>query len=319
MSFSHDIKKEMCAITLSNNEQKEACLLGMLMFLRQNDDRSTVTLNTECEETASLFEILIGEIVGTDIPVYTTTKTKNNNVTIIQKRVDDFYYAKKIYDYFIGLADCDLTDMDSYYFDCNDETFGAFCRGAFLVAGSITDPEKEYHIEITAPLKSLAQSLLERFNSLGFGFKISKRGNKYIVYSKESEILEDFITLTGATNFTLNLMNVKMMKEVKNKLNRISNCESANLNKTRDASIRQVADIKYVLEHRHQVDLSEEMLEIAELKLDDPETSLRELAEMVSTPITRSGVNHRLKKFSKLAEELRDKNGDILEMEGNDE
>ena len=311
MSFSHDIKNEMCNVTHANNEHIEACLLGMLMFLRPNEEKTSISFNTENDETAVLFEWLIGEIVGSHIPVFTTTKTRNNNVIIIQKKVEDFISTKKIYDYFINLADCDLTDMNSSYFYCDDQTLGAFCRGAFLVAGSITDPKKEYHLEMVSPYESLANSLVSKLSELGFVFKLSKRASKYIVYSKDSETIEDFLTFTGATTSCLEIMNVKVVKQVKNKVNRITNCEIANLNKTCDASKRQVADIKYVLAHRNQVDLSEEMLEIAELKLDDPETSLRELAEMVSTPITRSGVNHRLQKFSRLAKELREKNGDV--------
>ena len=317
MSFSYEIKTELCKFTRHSDYTKQACLMGMLVFLRQNDDRTTIVFNTENEDTAYLFEELIGEIVGTDIPVYTSTKTKSNGTTVIQKKITEFEYVKRIYDYFINLADCDLTSINSSYFDCDDETFGAFFRGAFLVAGSVTSPEKEYHLEISATLSSLADSVLNKLSEIGFIFKLSKRNGKYIIYSKESETIEDFLTFTGATDSTLKLMNIKVEKEIKNKLNRITNCDYANYNKTLDASRRQIEDISYVLEHIGQVDLSEEMLEIAELKLDDPETSLRELATMLSKPITRSGVNHRLQKFSRLADELREKNGEVKKEDDN--
>ena len=126
-------------------------------------------------------------------------------------------WSKKIYDYFINLADCDLTDMNSSYFYCDDQTLGAFCRGAFLVAGSITDPKKEYHLEMVSPYESLANSLVSKLSELGFAFKFSKRASKYIVYSKDSETIEDFLTFTGATTSCLEIMNVKVVKQVKNK------------------------------------------------------------------------------------------------------
>lgn len=310
MSFSYDIKTELCKVTRQNDSTMQACLLGMLVFLRQNGDKTSIVFNTENEDTAYLFEELIGVIVSSDISVFTSTKTKNNGVTVIQKRIDNPLQAKRVYDYFINLADCDLTTLDSTYFYCDDITLGAFFRGAFLVSGSITNPKKEYHIELSANSKELAYSAMEKLNELGFSFKISMRNSKYLIYSKDSETLEDFLTFTGATDSTLEIMNVKVAKQITNKLNRITNCENANLNKTLDASKRQIADINYVLGHKNQVELSDEMLEIAELKLDDPEASLRELAAALSTPITRSGVNHRLQKFSRLADELRQENGD---------
>ena len=313
MSFSQNIKTELCKITRKNDKTMQACLLGMLVFLRQNSDRTSIVFNTENEDSAYLFEELIGVIVGSDISVFTSTKTRNNGTTVIQKRIDNPLEAKRVYDYFINLADCDLNTLDSSYFYCDDITLGAFFRGAFLVAGSITNPKKEYHIELSASTKELADSALKKLTELGFSFKISKRNAKYVIYSKDSETLEDFLTFTGATDSTLEIMNVKVAKEITNKLNRITNCENANLNKTLDASKRQIADITYVLEHKNQVELSDEMLEIAELKLDDPEASLRELASMISTPITRSGVNHRLQKFTKIASELREENGDVYE------
>lgn len=318
MSFSYDIKTELCKITRQNDTTLQACLMGMLVFLRQNEDRTSIVFNTENEDTAYLFEELLGVVVGSDICVFTSTKTRNNGTMVIQKRIDNSADAKRIYDYFINLADCDLTSLDSNYFYCDDITLGAFFRGAFLVAGSITNPKKEYHIELSASNEILAKSALEKLNELGFSFKITLRNSKYIIYSKDSETLEDFLTFTGATDSTLEIMSVKVAKEITNKLNRITNCENANLNKTLSASKRQIADINYVLEHKNQVELSDEMLEIAELKLDDPEASLRELASMLSTPITRSGVNHRLQKFTQIANELREENGDEYREDDND-
>ena len=149
--------------------------------------------------------------------------------------------------------------------------------------------------------------------SRGVHFKLTHRKGSPLLYLKESEQIEDFLTLTGATKATLKLMDIKIVKEMRNKVNRTTNCETANLGKTVEASQAQVADIAYVKERRGLSYFDEDLQELAALRLENPECSLRELAGLLSVSISRSGVNHRLKRISEAAAKLR------MQEEGKDE
>ncbi len=183
---------------------------------------------------------------------------------------------------------------------------GAFFRGLFLLYGSVTNPEREYHLELGAPGEELAEEVLLLGQARGIHFKLTHRKGAALLYLKESEQIEDFLTLTGATKATLKLMDIKIVKEMRNKVNRATNCETANLGKTVEASQSQVADIAYIQARRGLSYLDEDLREVAALRLENPECSLRELAGMLAVPISRSGVNHRLKRISEAARKLRE-------------
>ena len=151
----------------------------------------------------------------------------------------------------------------------------------------------------------LAEEAFLLGKSAGMQWKISRRKGNFILYMKESEQIEDFLTWIGATKATLKLMDIKIVKGMRNKVNRATNCETANLDKTVSASRSQVADIAYIKERRGLSYLDEELRPLAELRLENPECSLRELAAMLNPPLSRSGVNHRLKRIQQAAQELR--------------
>lgn len=178
----------------------------------------------------------------------------------------------------------------------------AFLRGAFLSGGSVTDPEKNYHLEIINKNREMAQNLLKHMGGYGLNAKIIRRKGNFVVYLKEGEDIVDFLNVIGAHSALMELENVRILKEMRNNVNRIVNCETANLGKTVNASLRQIENIKLIKEKIGFGNLPRSLREIAELRLEHSDASLKELGEMLNPPLGKSGVNHRLRKLDRIAE-----------------
>lgn len=187
----------------------------------------------------------------------------------------------------------------------------AYLRGSFLVAGSITNPEKAYHLEIAVLSKAYAVQLQKMLTSFSVDAKIVERKKYYVLYIKEGSQIVDFLNIIEAHRALMELENVRIVKEVRNSVNRQVNCETANINKTVTAAAKQIEDIKYLQCKMGFSQLADGLREVAELRLDYPDVSLQELGGMLMSPLSKSGVNHRLRKISRIAEELREKNGNI--------
>jgi DNA-binding protein WhiA len=181
----------------------------------------------------------------------------------------------------------------------------AFIRGAFLATGSISDPKKTYHFEIVAPDEPKAIQLQEIINSFEIDAKIVTRKKYYVVYIKEGSQIVDLLNVMEAHVALMNLENVRILKEMRNSINRQVNCEAANINKTVMAASKQIEDILYIKEQTGLSELSEGMEVIANLRIEYPEASLKELGALLDPPIGKSGVNHRLRKLSIIADNLR--------------
>lgn len=184
-------------------------------------------------------------------------------------------------------------------------SLGVFTAGVFLACGSVNDPSKEYHLEFTVPEARLASKLSELLSDIGVTSGTVIRRGQFIVYIKDSESIEDTLTFIGAQQCTIELMNVKIYKDVRNKANRIANCDAANIDKVINAAMKQIDDIKLIDSMCGLDTLSDDLKEIALLRLENNEMSLQEIGESLSEPISRSGVNHRFKRISKIADELR--------------
>ena len=185
----------------------------------------------------------------------------------------------------------------------------AFIRGAFLVSGSISNPERSYHFEIVCSSMERAQQLGALIRPFGPDAKIVQRKKYYIVYIKEGAQIVDMLNIMEAHVSLMDLENIRIVREVRNKVNRKVNCEAANINKTVNAAVRQMEDIRYLLDGQGAEALPDGLSDIALLRLAHPDASLKELGEMLVPPIGKSGVNHRLRKLSQLAEDLRARQG----------
>lgn len=181
----------------------------------------------------------------------------------------------------------------------------AFLRGAFLCCGSMSDPKKGYHLEFVCNNMDQAEQLKNVIGSFDIEAKIVLRKKYYVVYIKEGSGIVDLLNVMEAHIALMNLENLRILKEVRNSVNRRVNCEAANINKTVKASTRQVDDILYIKEHYGFTRLPDNLREMAEVRLEYPDAPLKELGEYLNPPVGKSGVNHRLRKLSELADKIR--------------
>lgn len=185
----------------------------------------------------------------------------------------------------------------------------SYIRGAFMAAGSISDPEKGYHFEIVSWNEQAANQLIEKFSLFEIEAKKVERKGHIVIYIKEGAQIVDALNVMEAHNALMDLENVRILKEVRNSVNRQVNCETANINKTVNAAVKQVEDIEYIKVHMGLDELPLQLKEAARIRLEYPEAPLKELADLMCPPVGKSGINHRLRKLSQIAEDLREKNG----------
>ena len=181
----------------------------------------------------------------------------------------------------------------------------AFIRGAYLAAGSISDPNKFYHYEIVCEYEEDAVQLQELLLYFELDAKVIQRKRNYIVYLKEGNNITDVLNLMGAVVSQMNLYNIMILKGMRNDVNRKVNCETANLNKTIEAAVKQIRDIEYLRDTVGLESLSDGLRQVAYVRLENPDMNLKDIGERLNPTVGKSGVNHRLRKISEMAEQLR--------------
>ena len=182
----------------------------------------------------------------------------------------------------------------------------AFLRGVFLSSGSLTDPNKDYHFEISHADKEFAEILRELICGLGAEAKLVKRKKQFVVYVKDSGMISEILNVMGAHVAMMELENIRILKDLRNHVNRQVNCDSANINKALKAAGKQLDDIRYIREKTGFEGMPEELVETADLRERFPEASLAELVMYNGDSVGKSGLNHRLKRISAIAEKLRE-------------
>ena len=314
MSFASEIKKE-----LINIESDKCCYRAELSaIIRMNSELSvgknflTLDVQTENAAIARRIYILIKETYNyrIELLVRKKMKLKKNNVYIVRLKekvtelLEDLKLTNRI----------DLPDLDGYISNkINPESIKkdcckrAYLRGAFLARGSINNPEtSSYHLEIFSFNKTHSEELLKIINNYHLNARVIPRRNGYIVYLKEAEKITEFLSIIGAHNALFKFEDVRIVRDMRNSVNRLVNCETANMNKTISASVRQVESIELIKELLGLEALPDRLRELAETRLEYPEVSLKELGELVpSGTLSKSGVNHRFKRIEKMADELR--------------
>ncbi len=186
----------------------------------------------------------------------------------------------------------------------DDASRAAFLRGAFLAGGSVTDPQKGYHLELVTDHWSVSREIKALLLDMSFEPRSVTRAGNYITYFKQSDLIEDLLTTMGAPVSAMSIMSAKIEKDMTNLVNRKVNCDTANVIKTVEASAQQLADIKKLRENGVLPTLSDKLREAARLREENPELSIAELAELADPPVTKSGLSHRLRKLSELASAL---------------
>ena len=189
--------------------------------------------------------------------------------------------------------------------DCAEKEKRSVLRAAFLQSGSISDPEKCYHFEIAFADEEPAKRIQNMMESFRLDAKIVERKGHYVVYLKEGAQIADMLRIMEAPVALMEFENVRILKEMRNSINRQVNCEAANLGKTISAAVKQVEDIRFICSKVGLENLPEGLAETAKKRLEYPEATLKELGELMDPPLGKSGVNHRLKKLSELADDLK--------------
>lgn len=180
----------------------------------------------------------------------------------------------------------------------------AFVRGAYLAAGTVTDPQKNYHLEFVLKYAKAADKLFEILESMNYNAKLTVRKNNFVIYIKEFEAIANLLGMMGAGNEMMELYNLKIEREVRNDVNRAVNCDNANIKRQADAANTQLGAIKKIMESYGIENLPETLREAAQIRLENPEASLAEIGKMFSVPIGKSGVNHRLNRIVEFAKSL---------------
>ncbi|MBR5509649.1 MAG: DNA-binding protein WhiA [Lachnospiraceae bacterium] len=311
MSFSGDIKEELSELTSGGRHCRLAetaailSLCGKIVITENN--HYCVKIQTENLPVARKYFTLLRKAfnIKSEVSVRKSRELRFYSVVVKKDRE-----ARRL------LRDTCLLDSEGNISECMSLIHNqllkqsccrrAFIRGAFLAAGSVSDPEKSYHFEIVCVSELKAIQIRELLVQHEIDAKIVMRKKHYVVYVKEGSQIVELLGIMGAHASLMQLENVRIVKEMRNSVNRKVNCETANLNKTVSTAVRQIEDIHYIEQEIGLHELTEGLEQIARLRLNHPDASLKELGDLLSPKVGKSGVNHRLRKLSLIAEQLRE-------------
>ncbi len=311
MSFSSEIKEELCHQFSKARHCQMAELAAIFAFqgkLVAEKGKGKLVISTEnillAKKTYTLMKKIFAYESG--IEIRNTMQGRNR---VYEVTVEDEEQVKRILQ---GIHFMDkegkfeqkdqLVDGLIVQKDCCKR---AFLSAAYIAAGSMSDPEKSYHFELVCPTEGRALQAREILNHFAVTAKIVIRKNHYVVYLKEGEQIVQILNVMGAHKALMELENVRILKEMRNSVNRQVNCETANINKTVNAAVKQIEDIKLIEEKKGLDSLPENLRKMAEVRLENPEATLKELGEVFDPPMGKSGVNHRLRKISEIADGIR--------------
>ena len=299
MSFSTDVKEELSKI--NNYTKKDSLrieLIGFLMIANTVVVGQKIRYSTESQYTINRFAKLLSNCEIMDYTIELQRKTfsiflpKGKLLEELEIQEKNKIVIRK-------------EKMEEAFQKNEEQKTKDFLRGAFLGGGSINNPEKKYHLEIKFSADSNKEEMMKRLEKQNI--KMKELSASPILYLKEGEEISNFLAFIGASSGVLRFEEIRVMRDVRNNVNRLVNCETANLNKTINSAVKQIEDIKFIKQKRKFGELSEQLKEIAELRVTYPEKSFVELGQLLKEPIGKSGVSHRLKAISKFAEELRSK------------
>lgn len=290
------VKNELVKTEYEKACCKKSFFYGMCIF-GKTFSAGSVSLQTENENIAELYKSLLKELFN--IHSIIKTSPKGRNITVSVAEAND---AAKLFKFF-GHEGAASLKVNHSNFDC-ESCVNSFVAGAFLSCGTISTPEKDYHLEFTVPYLNLSKSLLTLIEEMDLNPKYTYRHGYNVVYFKESEAIEDCLYLMGASDAMFEMMNVKIVKDFRNMANRKANCETANINRMVNAASEQLCAIEKIWKLKGKEYLPENLEALAQIRYENADLSLSELAEMCNPPLSRSGVNHRLKKIIRIADEL---------------
>lgn len=333
MSFSTEVKEEIGRHSNHSRHCKIAELLALVLATGEvnlTEGQTKLIMRPETELVGEKISHLIDELFEHRIGMIRHTKYIE---VVGEEMTDRLLQTIKLSDYVEFLEEDWLDEEELLEMEENEITYvssrgvslqncqfpkqviqkdcckKAFVRGMFLATGSVNDPKKAYHFEIVVHNKEIAQAVAEVINSFSLEAKIVKRKKYYVVYLKEGSMIVDILNVMEAHVSLMDMENVRILKDMRNDINRRVNCETANIKKTVNAARRQIEDIEYIEKTKGLKYLNDSLRELAELRLQEPDANLVELGEMLNPSVSKSGVNHRLRKISSIANILREEKG----------
>ena len=298
MTFCAQCKKDITETELEKSCCQAARLYGMLLFCKVFS-RSQILLTSEHKFVVDHFAQLLADFGVQKSLLQRSHKTRDYCLQISDEKTIDRIYSD------FGYSGDELNlRIKTENLVC-DECIGAFISGCFLTGGTVTDPKKGYHLEFTTYRTNLLSDLFKLLDESGFEPRLAARGFGRMIYYKNSGTIEDLLTFMGAIDASLALMETKVEKDVKNRINRQVNCESANIDKTIEAAARDKEAIDYIFTRMGESWLPDELQEIARLRIANPDLSLTDLGGLLEAKLTKSGVSHRLRRIRQEADKLR--------------
>ncbi|MDD3363228.1 MAG: DNA-binding protein WhiA [Hespellia sp.] len=311
MSFSGNVKNELSEHWTKARHCQIAELAAMISMcgaiLIDSRDHVSIRMHTENIAVARKYFTLIRKTfnINTDVSIRRNLTKQSVSYYVVVKNHED---AQKILQA-TKMAGEDLYTVNHIVMQqtCCKR---AFLRGAFLAAGSMSDPKKSYHFEIVCACEQVARQIQGLMQNFSMDAKIVQRKKNFVVYLKEGSQIVDMLNIMEAHISLMELENVRILKDMRNTVNRKVNCETANINKTVSAAVKQVEDIEYIQNTVGLGTLNEGLNDMAVVRLANPDATLKELGELLSQPVGKSGVNHRLRKLGEIADDIRKSRGD---------
>ncbi len=296
MSFSFDVKNELCRTEIGKRPQAMAECYGALLFCNRFD-REEIRFLTGSEAFAGRLPKLFLRAFGVSFDEVSRVSAGGKR-TVLMRRPESIRAVADALGYGPGVIShhVNLGLLE------DDESRAGFLRGAFLAGGSVTDPAKRYHLELVTGHYTVSRQITALFIDMGFEPKTVARAGNYIIYFKQSALIEDILTTAGAPVAAMRVMSAKIEKDMTNLVNRKVNCDTANVAKSVEASAQVLVDIKKLRDSGILSSLSDKLREAARLREENPELALSELADLAG--LTKSGLNHRLRKLSEIARAL---------------
>ena len=299
MSFSSEVKQELLKQYSKARHCQLAELAAIVAMEGHIDENGSLYIYTDNSAVVEKYTMLIKKLFQLDV-TRALTKEVTEKILTALKLTENLAIANLLESEYSlqGVAVNGLLLQNT----CCKR---AFLRGVFLASGSISDPRKSYHFEIVCHTKAQAEQIKEILEFFEGEPKIVRRNQRYVLYLKEGSQIVDSLNVMEAYVSLMNLENIRIEKEMRNSINRQVNCETANINKTVTAAVRQIQDIELIRDTGGLERLPENLYEMAVCRLENPDTPLKDLGQLLDPPVGKSGVNHQLRKLSQLADQLR--------------
>ena len=304
MSFSSDVKKELTDIVPKSIHCRRAELAGMIAIngrLEISENSKTFIIRAENEVLEKKIRKLSGLVISEneDYLILKNEKLHHRKLVITDDDISGEYFTGLK----LGLSGTHISvnDMITERNCCKQ----SYLRGAFLAGGSVGSPDKNYQLSISCAERAEAEKICKMAESIHLTFKLQEKKDSYVAYIKDGDTISGFLAAVGAANSVMEFENIRILKDIRNNVNREVNCDAANIRKAAGAATKQIDDIRYIMEHGGLETLPDNLRTVALARMEHPLLTIKELGEELSPQLSKSCINHRLRRIGEIADDLR--------------